>query len=77
MALKSLNGRLETGISLIHEGRNRGKDDRLLAADVTYNVTADTTIHAEIAQSKTETSSFEKRNAYIIELEKEIDNMPI
>ena len=75
VAIKSFNGRLETGVSALHEGRNKMRDDNLLAADLTYNITEDTTLHAEIAQSKTEASGFDNRTAYIVELEKEIDKM--
>ena len=75
VALKSKDGKLETGLSFIHEGKNNSRDNQLIASDVTYNITPDTEIHVEIAQSKTESSEFEKRNAYIIELEKEIHNM--
>jgi len=74
-AIKSKNGKLETGLSVIHEGNNNIRDNRLVASDLTYKITPTTTIKAEIAQSKTEASSFENRKAYIIELEKEIAEM--
>ncbi len=75
VALKSKDGKLETGLSLLQEGKNYTKDNQLIAADATYKITPDTEIHLEVAQSKTEASEYEKRKAYIIELEKEIDNM--
>ncbi|MGK0272808.1 MAG: putative repeat protein (TIGR01451 family) [Cocleimonas sp.] len=75
VALKSKDGKLETGVSFIHEGQNNSRDNQLVASDITYKITPDTEIHIEIAQSKTEMSEFEKQAAYIIELEKEIDNL--
>jgi len=75
VAIKSRDKRLEVGLSAIQEGRNKAKDDRLIAADVTYNITSDTTIHAEVASSSTQASSHTSKQAYIIELEKQIDNM--
>ncbi len=75
IALKSFNDKLETGLSIIHLGRNNAKDDRLVATDITYDINNTTKIYAEIAQSKTERSDFENRNAYIIELEKDIAKM--
>ena len=75
IALKSKNGKLETGVSFIHEGQNNSRDNQLIATDMTYKITRDTEIHLEVAQSKTKSSDYEKRQAYIIELEKEIDNM--
>ncbi len=75
VAMKSFDGKLETGLSVIHEGRNKVKDNRLLAADLTYNITPDTTIHAEIAESKTEAGNYKSKNAYMVELEKEIEQM--
>ena len=75
IAMKSFDGKLETGVSILHEGRNKTRDDNLIAADLTYNITPDTKLHAEIAQSKTEAGSFDKKTAYIVELEKEIEKM--
>ncbi len=75
VAVKSLNGKLETGLSVINEGKNGQKDNQLVATDITYKVTPDTTLKAEYAQSKTEESSFDKKQAYILELEKEIEQM--
>ena len=75
VAVKAHDDRLEVGVSALHEGRNEGDADQLIAGDVTYRVNSDTKIHAEIATSKTEKSNFENSHAYIIELEKEIENM--
>ena len=75
VAMKSLEGKLETGVSVIHEGRNKAKDNQLIATDLTYNITPDTKIHAEFAQSKTEAGDYKSKTAYIIELEKEIERM--
>ncbi|WP_299873760.1 hypothetical protein [uncultured Cocleimonas sp.] len=75
IAVKTKNDKLETGISFIHEGKNNSRDNQLIAADSTYKITPDTEVHIEVAQSKTEASDFQKRQAYIIELEKEIENM--
>lgn len=75
VAVKSKDGKLETGISLIHEGNNNTRDNQLIASDLTYQVTADTELHLEIAQSKTESSDYQKRSAYIVELEKQIQEM--
>ena len=75
VAMKSFDGKLETGVSAIHEGRNKAKDNQLIAADLTYNITPDTKIHAEIAQSKTEARNYKSKTAYIVELEKEIEKM--
>ena len=75
VSIKSKDGKLETGLSIIHEGQNNTRDNQLVASDITYKISPDTEIHVEVAQSKTETSEYKKRNAYIIELEKEIENM--
>jgi len=75
VAIKTLNKRLEVGLSALHAGRNKAKDDRLVATDATYSITPDTKIHAEIASSSTEASNHKSKQAYIIELEKQIDNM--
>ena len=75
VAMKSMQGKLETGVSYIHEGQNNQRDNQLIATDITYQINADTEVHVELAQSKTDASEYEKRNAYIIELEKEIENM--
>ena len=75
VSMKSLDDKLETGLSVIHEGRNDGKDNLLVAADLSYDITADTKINAEVAESKTEAGNYDSKRAYIIELEKEIDNM--
>jgi len=75
VAMKSLNGKLENGVSYIREGQSNQRDNQLIATDLTYDITPDTELHAEIAQSKTDQSDFETRNAYILELEKQIENM--
>ncbi len=75
VAARSKNRKLEVGLSALNEGRNKGRDDRMIAADATYHITPDTKLHAEIAQSKTQQSHFKSRSAYIIELEKQISKM--
>ncbi len=75
VAAKSKNGKLEVGLSGLNEGRNKGRDDRLVAVDATYQLTPDTKLHAELASSKTQSSKFKSRQAYVIELEKQIAEM--
>ncbi len=75
IAMKSMQGKLETGISFINEGQSNQDDNQLIATDLSYKITPDTKVNIEVAQSKTEASEFEKRNAYILELEKEIEDM--
>ena len=75
IAVKSKNGKLEKGLSFIHEGNNNTRDNQLIATDLNYKLTPDTEVKVEVALSKTEASDFEKRKAYLIELEKEIENM--
>ena len=75
VALKSNNGKLETGLSYIHEGNNNIQDNQLIAVDATYQITPDTEVRVEVAQSKTAESAFQRRNAAIIELEKDIANL--
>ncbi len=75
VAAKSKNGKLEVGLTGLNEGRNKGRDDRLVAVDATYQVTPDTKLHAEIASSSTQASKFKSRQAYVIELEKQIAQM--
>lgn len=74
-SVTAMEGKLETGVSYIHEGRNNSKDNQLIATDISYDITPDTNVRVEVAQSKTDASDYAKRNAYIIELEKEIENM--
>ncbi|MEB8434205.1 hypothetical protein OO007_18355 [Cocleimonas sp. KMM 6892] len=74
-SMKSFNDKLETGASIIYEENTNGKADQLVAADATYNITKDTKLHIEVAESKTTESDFEKRQAMIIELEKEVEQM--
>jgi len=75
ISMKSFNNKLETGLSVIHEGRNTARDNQLIAADITYDINNNTKVHVEVAQSKTEQSEYTKRNAAIVELEKEIAKM--
>lgn len=74
-AYKTDNEKLEVGISGLHIGRNQTKNDSLVAIDATYQVSPDTKLHVEIAQSKTEKSGHKSVAAEIIELEKQIANM--
>jgi len=71
-AVKSQDGKLETGVSYLHEGNNDSRDNQLMASDLSYQVTPDTELRLEMAQSKTASSEYQKRSAYIIELEKKI-----
>ena len=75
VAVKTKNDTFEVGISALHIGNKQRKNDSLVALDATYKITADTKIHAEIAQSKTKQSGYKSVNAQILELEKEIANM--
>ena len=75
VAFKTRDGKLETGVSFIHEGQNDTRDNKLVASDLTYKITPDTELRVEVAQSTTEASENQKRAAYLIELEKEIENM--
>ena len=75
VALKSLEGKLETGVSFIHEGQNDQRDNQLIATDLSYDITTDTTLKVEVAISKTESSNHEDRYAYLLEIEKEIENI--
>lgn len=75
IAYKTDNEKLEVGLSAIHEGRNQAKNSTLIGTDVTYQITPDTKLHAEYAQTKTAESNNQSRQAYMLELEKEISNM--
>ncbi len=75
VAAKTKNGKLEVGVSALNQGRNKGRDDRLVGVDATYQITPDTKLHAEIASSSTQSSQFKSRQAYVIELEKQIADM--
>ena len=74
-AFKTDNEKLEVGISALHIGRNKTKNDSLIGIDSTYKFTPDTKLHVELAQSKTEKSQHKSVNAQIIELEKQIADL--
>lgn len=52
-ALRFMDNRLETGATYIHEGRT-GNEGDLFGADITLNLTEDTTIKAEYASTDTD-----------------------
>ena len=75
VAVTTDDDKLEVGLSAIHIGKDKAKDDSLVAIDARYKITKDTVIRAEIAQSKTAKSQYNPVNAEILELEKQIANM--
>jgi len=75
VAVTTDDDKLEVGLSAIHIGKDKAKDDSLVAIDARYKITKDTEIRAEIAQSKTAKSQHNPVNAEILELEKQIANM--
>ena len=75
VAYKTDDEKLKVGVSIIHTNRKEAKNDSLVAVDTTYQITPDTKVHAEIAQSKTEKSNFDTVQAQILEIEKQISNM--
>jgi uncharacterized repeat protein (TIGR01451 family) len=60
------DGKLETGVSYIHEGREEEQDGDLLGIDITYKLNKETRIRAEIAHSKTDKSG----DAWLLEAKK-------
>ena len=75
IAVKTDDEKLQVGLSAIQNGRNSAKDDTLIGVDASYQITKDTKIRAEIAQSKSTLSEFDTRTAQILEIEKEISNL--
>ena len=75
VAVKSKDDKLEVGLSTIVVNKANSKNDSLVGIDARYKLTPNTKIHAEIAQSKSSSSDYNKTSAEIIELEKQIENM--
>ena len=72
IAITGNSNKLEVGMSALHIGRNKTRNDRLIALDATYRISSNTKIHAEIAQSNTQASEFKNINAQIVEIEKQV-----
>ena len=66
-AYLSDDGKIETGISLVHEDKNDTAGGDLIGADIRYKLDAQTTLKAEFAHTQTQT----KGNAWLIEAERE------
>ncbi len=71
VAVKNNNKKLEIGASLIHISADRTRNDRIIALDSNYQVTDNTKIHAEIAQSESGLSNYNPVNAQVLEIRKE------
>ncbi|MBI4843744.1 MAG: OmpA family protein [Nitrospirae bacterium] len=67
-ALKFIKGKIETGATYIHEGKE-GSEGDLYGADVTLNITRNTVLKAEYASSRTENLDTDKTaDAYLASL---------
>ncbi|MES0372350.1 MAG: OmpA family protein [Mariprofundaceae bacterium] len=64
-SVKALDGNLEAGVSYVQQGQ-LGPDDKLTGADATYQLTEQTELRAEAAQTETETAG--RNRAYKAEV---------
>ena len=75
VAVKTINNKLEVGLSAVNIGKNKTKDNNLVALDATYKITPNTKVHAEIAQSKSQQGDYKSIYAQVLEIEKEMKRL--
>ncbi len=75
VAAKFDNGKLETGLSVIHEGNNNNATSRLIGVDASYKPDESSEIHAEMAQTTIngDTTTLQGK-AWLAEIKKTTEN---